>query len=104
MYLAEFRLKFIWFGNKGIAVALNQIYNDKSFPITEYFFWPRSDAWDEMRVCLKSKAWISSNEVIYVLNQLTEVVNFWQEKNNDLQSEIIVYVKEKFPDCDFIFL
>lgn len=98
----QFRLKFIWFGSKGIAVSLNQVYLNKLLPITEYFFWPRSDAWDEMRVCLKSKAWISPNDLVLILNQLTEVINFWQDKN-DLQSENFSQVKEQFPESDFIF-
>jgi 30S ribosomal protein 3 len=100
--MTKFSLKFIWFGNKGIAVALNQVYSNKVLPITEYFFWPRSDAWDEMRLCLKSKSWISSNDLVSILNQLTEVINFWQEKNV-LQSDNFSQIKESFPDCEFVF-
>ena len=100
--MIKFRLKFIWFGNKGIAVALNQVYFNRSLPITEYFFWPRSDAWDEMRLCLKSKSWISPNDLVLILNQLTEVINFWQEKNS-LQSDNFIQVKESFPECEFVF-
>jgi 30S ribosomal protein 3 len=100
--VSEFKLKFIWFGNKGIAVALNQKFSNKFLPVTEYFFWPRSDAWDEMRVCLKAKHWISPNDLVLILNQLTEVINFWQDRN-DLQNEKFNQVKEQFASCDFIF-
>lgn len=98
----QFRLKFIWFGTRGIAVALNQNLLGKVLPVTEYFFWPRSDAWDEMRICLKSKSWISANDLVFILNQLTEVINFWQDRN-DIQPENFVQVKQQFPECDFVF-
>lgn len=98
----QFRLKFLWFGNKGIAVALDQVSSSKVIPITEYFFCSRSDAWDEMRICLKSKTWIYSNDLVLILNQLTEVINFWQDKN-DLKSENFSQIKEKFSNCEFVF-
>lgn len=100
--MSQFRLKFLWFGTKGIAVALNQTYLGKSLPITEFFFWPRSDAWDDMRICLKAKLWISPNDLVFILNQLTEVINFWQD-NNDFPVDKIGQLKEKFPQSDFVF-
>nr|YP_009541023.1 putative ribosomal protein 3 [Lepocinclis playfairiana]AYQ93573.1 putative ribosomal protein 3 [Lepocinclis playfairiana] len=100
--MSQFRLKFIWFGTKGIAIALNQIYMEKSLPVTEFFFWPRSDAWDDMRISLKSKSWISANDLVLILNQLTEVINFWQD-NNDLPIDKFSQLKERFPYCDFVF-
>lgn len=101
--MSSFRLKFLWFGSKGIAVSLDQVFSDLSvLPITQFFFWPRSDAWDDMRLCLKSKSWVSSNDLVLILNQLTEVINFWQEKN-DLNVESLEELKIRFPNAEFIF-
>lgn len=96
------RLKFLWFGQKGIGVALDQCFLNRTIPVTEYFFWPKSDAWDDMRVSLKTTSWITQNELVLILNQLTEVINFWQEKS-DLSSDSFDVIKSKFPDCEFIF-
>lgn len=100
--MSNLKLKFLWFGSKGIAVALDQKLFNKVVPVTEYFFWPKSDAWDDMRFCLKSSSWITQNELVLILNQLTEVINFWQEKS-DLSSDSFDIIKSKFPDCDFVF-
>ena len=28
-------------------------------PVTEYFFWPRNDAWDEVKAAMETKPYIS---------------------------------------------
>nr|ABB02356.1 Ycf65 [Lepocinclis spirogyroides] len=100
--MSKFLLRFLWFGQKGIAVALDQVCVERSIPITEYFFWPRSDAWDDMRICLKSKTWISPTDLVSILNQLTEIINFWQEKNNS-GIDSFKDLKLRFPEADFVF-
>lgn len=96
----NFVLKFLWL-EKSIAVSLDQRVAEKTTPLTEYFFWPQRDAWEEMKNFLESKTWISQANSILLLNQITEVINFWQEKDN-LSKKDISKVKEKFPYCLFV--
>lgn len=57
--LPEFKLNFLWVG-LNIAVAVDQVYaRGQISPLTEYFFWPRDDAWDQLRVALEARPWIS---------------------------------------------
>ena len=98
--MENFVLKFLWL-EKSIAVALDQRVGDKTLPLTEYFFWPQKDAWEEIKVFLESKPWISSNDAIYLLNQVTDIINFWQDKSV-IDKKDFDKVKEKFENCQFV--
>lgn len=57
--LPEFRLQFLW-TERNIAVSLDQTFaRGSSAPLTEYFFWPRRDAWEDMKFWLEARPWIS---------------------------------------------
>jgi 30S ribosomal protein 3 len=96
----NFILKFLWL-EKSIAVSLDQCVLEKTTPLTEYYFWPQRDAWEEMKNFLESKPWISQSTAILLLNQITEVINFWQDKDN-INRKDISKVKERFPKCLFV--
>jgi 30S ribosomal protein 3 len=96
----KFILKFLWL-EKSVAVALDQKVCDKTIPLTEYFFWPQKDAWEDMKFFLDNKSWISQVDSIKLLNEITEVINFWQDKE-DLHKKEIYKVRERFPNCLFV--
>lgn len=98
--MSRFCLKVIWL-EKSIGVALDQSVGEKLIiPITEYFFWPRSDAWEQLRIDLEAKGWISENDLILILNQVTEIINLWQGEGSNKKS--FLNVKEKFPSSIFL--
>lgn len=93
--MVRFCLKVLWL-DKSIGISLDQFVDEKnSIPITEYFFWPRSDAWEQLRLDLELKGWIPENELILILNQVTEIINLWQGEENGKRN--LLKVKEKFP-------
>lgn len=98
--MEKFILKFLWL-EKNIAVALDQKVGEKTIPLTEYFFWPQKDAWEEIKLYLENEKWIPQSEAIVLLNQITEVINFWQEKENSGKKELNK-VRERFPNALFI--
>jgi 30S ribosomal protein 3 len=97
--MEKFILKFLWL-EKSIAVSLDQKIAERSSPLTEYFFWPQEDAWEEMKMFLEQNNWISQLESINILNQVTEVINYWQEKDS-LKKKDIYAVRERFPNAKF---
>ncbi len=93
-------LKFLWL-QKSIAVSLDQRVGDNITPLTEFLFWPQHDAWEDMKLFLESKPWISPDEAVFLLNQITEVINEWQEKG-ELYNKDLSILRAKFPACVFV--
>nr|Q9BAC5.1 RecName: Full=Small ribosomal subunit protein cS23; AltName: Full=30S ribosomal protein 3, chloroplastic; Short=PSRP-3 [Euglena granulata]AAK27689.1 ycf65 [Euglena granulata]ABB02344.1 Ycf65 [Euglena granulata] len=94
----ELILKFLWL-EKSIAVCLDQKVGDSITPLTEFFFWPQKDAWEEMKNFLESQSWITQSDSVNLLNNITEVINFWQERDtNVIDRKHISNLREKFPD------
>ncbi|KAM0955537.1 hypothetical protein ACFX2A_024409 [Malus domestica] len=80
-------LKFIWM-EKNIGIALDQmIPGHGSIPLSPYYFWPRRDAWEEIKVLLESKPWISQKQMIILLNQATDIINLWQQSGGNCCAE-----------------
>ncbi|KAL5741614.1 hypothetical protein ACOSP7_028346 [Xanthoceras sorbifolium] len=78
-------LKFIWMQND-IGIALDQmIPGHGTIPLSPYYFWPQKDAWEELKVLLDSKPWISQIQRIHLLNQATDIINLWQTNGANLQ-------------------
>jgi len=75
-------LKFIWM-EKNIGLSLNQVIpGHGTIPLSPYYFWPRKDAWEELKALLESRPWISHNQMIILLNQATDIINLWQDRGD----------------------
>lgn len=96
--VAVYSLNFLWL-EKNIGVSIDQIFNGaQRSPLTEYFFWPRKDAWEELKTSLEAKDWISDRERVLLLNKTTEVINFWQDEG---EKHTVEEARQKFDNCHF---
>ncbi|CAN0876398.1 30S ribosomal protein 3-1, chloroplastic [Linum grandiflorum] len=76
-------LKFIWM-EKNIGLGIDQVIPGQgTVPLSPYFFWPRKDAWEELKTALESKPWISQKKMIILLNQATDIINLWQQSGGN---------------------
>ncbi|CAG9466618.1 unnamed protein product [Pedinophyceae sp. YPF-701] len=94
----SFRLAFLWL-DKNIAVGVDQVLgNGAVSPVTEYYFWPRKDAWEDLKAALEARPWISERDRVVLLNRTTEVINFWQDEAG---KHSIEEATDAFPECSF---
>ncbi|KAK8961681.1 hypothetical protein KSP40_PGU012297 [Platanthera guangdongensis] len=55
-----------------------------SMLLSPYYFWPRKDAWEELKTKLEEKKWISQKRMVILLNQATDIINLWQQAGGNL--------------------
>ena len=94
----QLKLKAIW-GKNFLGLAIDQVIGVYQLPITAYYFWPRTEAWEQLRLELELKPWINEEEKIKVLNSAAKLMNFCMQEYRNTES--IEIVKKRFKEVTF---
>ena len=91
--MQNLELQVLWL-NDSLGLAINQKTKEDTLPITAYYFWPISEAWEQIQFELNSKPWISKEERLKLLNLIVEVMNLWQQSRNMIPVKTLIMEKE----------
>ena len=90
----QLKLKIAWFKNF-LGLAIDQVNLDQQYSLTPYYFWPKTDAWEQLKLELDSKSWLTEEEKIHVLQTISNVMQYWllhrkTKVAKDLKKEILI--------------
>jgi len=91
----------VFYAESFLGLSIDQVNASYTIPVTSYYLWPRTDAWEQLKLELDSKKWIQNSEKIKILNHTAEIMNYWRKNRtskNDNQ------IKSKFTELNFINL
>jgi len=52
------RLRVAWFKNF-LGLAIDQANSSQQHSLTLYYFWPKTEAWEQLKLELNSKNWLT---------------------------------------------
>ena len=94
----QLKLKVLW-AKSFLGISIDQVNIEQCLPITVYYFWPKTDAWEQLKLELGFKPWVDEKEQVRILNTTAELMDFWRESRSSLSLQ---NVTEKFPDITFV--
>ena len=96
----QLKVKVLWLKNV-LGLSIDHIVAKQAYPLTQYYFWPRTEAWDQLKLELDSKPWLSEKEKIIILNIATDIINHW--RTNRI-TERVENLSTKFSEATFVEL
>lgn len=94
----QIKLKVLWAKNF-LGLSIDRVNNSYVNPVTNYYFWPKTEAWEQLKLELDFKPWIYDKEQQNLLNSAAEVMNFWQHERNSAKLQD---AKKAFRNINFI--
>jgi len=94
----QLRLRVAWFKNF-LGLAIDQVSLEKQYALTPYYFWPKTDAWEQLKLELDSKIWLTPEEKIALLKPTAELMKYWLSCRDEPDIKIF---QEKFEKMEFV--
>ena len=94
----QLKLKIVWFKNF-LGLAIDQVILDQQYSLTPYYFWPKTEAWEQLKLELSSRRWLDPEEKKRILKRAGDVMNYWLSYRNE---KTFANLKEDFPDIEIL--
>jgi len=78
----QLRLKVAWFKNF-LGLAVDQVNTNQQYFLTPYYFWPRTQAWEQLKLELDSKVWLTQEEKTRILKITGDIMEYWLTYRNN---------------------
>ena len=92
------QLKVIWRKDL-LAIAVGKTPDNREYLLTPYYFWPRTKAWEQLKLELEAMHWLSDSERITLLNLASDIINYWQKERTNATTDVF---KKRFNVVKFI--
>ena len=94
------RLRVAWFKNF-LGLAIDQANSSQQHSLTPYYFWPKTEAWEQLKLELNSKNWLTQEEKIRTLKITRDVMEYWLSYRN---TGTIENFKEDFQNSEILIV
>ena len=92
------KLKIVWFKNF-LGLAVEQVILNQHYSLTPYYFWPKTEAWEQLKLELDSKLWLTQEEKVRILKVIGEVMNYWLSYHS---TKTVKDLLEDLPETEII--
>ena len=83
--MENYIFNIIW-GKSYIGLAVDKkLSSRETCPITSFFFWPRENGWELLKDELINKPWMTKDDSIEILNNYTNIINYWLENVKEIE-------------------
>jgi len=96
----QLQLKIAWFKDF-LGLAINQVQTNQKYSLTPYYFWPKTEAWEQLKLELDSRFWLTQDEKIEILKTASNVMDYWLSSRDTKSFDSI---KEIFPEIEILEL
>ena len=85
----QLKLKIAWFKNF-LGLAIDQVNLDQRYSLTPYYFWPKTEAWEQLKLELDSKNWLTQKEKLDILKIASNVMEYWLSYRNKKTAQDLI--------------
>jgi len=96
----KLKLNVLWLKDI-LGLSIDIVVGKQTYQVTQYYFWPRTEAWDQLKLELDSKPWLPEKEKIFILNMATDIITYWRSNRSN---DVIQDFKKKFSEATFVEL